>query len=325
LIGLGEHRQKAPGDHRKCGLYKMSETYEPHSGTIDVADARLHYLDWGGCGTPAHLLHANGFCAGTYAPFVRYLTGNFKIVASDVRGHGDSLNFNTSRISHWQLFAKDLCAVISATLPPPVVGMGHSLGAVATMMAAIERPEMFAGIVMIEPPILPYHTIWLLRVMRWLGIEGLIPLAKGARRRRQVFRSKQAALKRFTSNRGLFKKWSPEFIDAYLECGLLQKDARSAVLKCDPELEAQIYESNPTHIWRQVPRVACPTLIIRGAQSDILSEETARRLIRLIPDAQLDTIAGSGHFPPMERPRECAHAITEFMQLRVPPLNSCLA
>ncbi|MEJ2639502.1 MAG: alpha/beta hydrolase [Desulfosarcinaceae bacterium] len=288
-----------------------------------MADARLHYLDWGGCGTPAHLMHANGFCAGTYAPFVRYLIDFFKMVASDVRGHGDSLTYHTSRIRHWQMFANDLCAVVSATLPSPVVGIGHSLGAVATMMAAVERPEMFAAIVLIEPPILPYRTIWLLRVMRWFGLEGLIPLAKGARRRRQVFKSKQAALARFTASRGIFKQWSPEFIDAYLECGLLEKDARSAVLKCDPELEAQIYESNPTDIWRMVAGIACPTLIIRGAQSDILREDTAQRLQRLIPDARLYTITGSGHFPPMERPRRCAHIIRQFVHQRVPSLNSC--
>jgi pimeloyl-ACP methyl ester carboxylesterase len=223
------------------------------------------------------------------------------------------------------LFANDLCAVVAATLPPPVVGIGHSMGAVATMMAAIARPEMFAATVLIEPPILPSRTLWLLRVLRWLGLEGLLPLAKGARRRRQVVRSKQAALKRFASSRGIFKKWSPEFIDAYLECGLLEKDARSAVLKCDPELEAQIYESNPTHIWRVVSGVACPTLIIRGAQSDVLGEDTAQRLTDLIPDAQLCTIAGSGHFPPMERPGECAQMIRRFVLQRVPPLDSCQA
>ena len=301
----------------------MSEIVEPKNETIDVPDASLHYLDWGGCGTPAHLLHANGFCAGTYAPFVRHMIDRFRVVASDVRGHGDSVSFNSSRIRHWQLFANDLCTVVSATLPLPVVGIGHSLGAVATLMAAVQRPDMFAALVLIEPPILPYRTIWMLRIMRRLGIEGLIPLAKGARRRRRVFKSKQAAFTRFASSRGIFKKWSPAFIDAYLECGLLEKDTQSAVLKCDPELEAQIYESIPTNVWQLVPSVACPTLIIRGALSDTLPPDVAQRLHRLIPDAELSTIVGSGHFPPMEHPRECAHIIQRFVKRRVPPLDSC--
>jgi len=303
----------------------MPKTIEPKDGTIDLSNARLHYLDWGGCGTPAHLLHANGFCAGTYAPFVRHMIDRFRMVASDVRGQGDSVSFSSSRIKHWQPFANDLCAVISATLPLPVVGIGHSLGAVATLIAAVQRPEMFAALVLIEPPILPYGAIWARRIMRWLGIEGLIPLAKGARRRRRVFRGKQAAFTRFASSRGIFKKWSPEFIDAYLECGLLEKDTQNAVLKCDPELEAQIYESNPTNVWQMVSRVACPTLIIRGALSDTLRPDTAQRLHRSIPDAQLSIITGSGHFPPMERPKDCARIIQKFVEQRVPPLDSCRA
>ncbi len=303
----------------------MSETIEPKNGTIEVSDARLHYLDWGGCGTPAHLLHANGFCAGTYGPFVRHMLDRFRVVASDVRGQGDSVSFNSSRIRHWQLFADDLCAVVSATLPQPVVGIGHSLGAVATLMAAVQHPDMFAAIVLIEPPILPRPTIWKRRIMRLFGMEGGISMARGARRRRRVFRSKQAAFARFAANGGIFKKWSPEFLESYLECGLLEKDADSAVLKCDPELEAQIYESNPTHIWKMVSRVACPALIIRGALSDTLQPDTAQRLHRLIPDAQLSTIDGTGHFPPMEQPGDCADVIQQFVEQRVPPLDSCRA
>ena len=43
---------------------------EPTENFLDTPDGRIHYLDWGGSGPQAHLLHANGFCAGTYSPFV---------------------------------------------------------------------------------------------------------------------------------------------------------------------------------------------------------------------------------------------------------------
>jgi len=41
---------------------------EPTENYLDTPDGRIHYLDWGGPGRQAHLLHANGFCAGTYSP-----------------------------------------------------------------------------------------------------------------------------------------------------------------------------------------------------------------------------------------------------------------
>ena len=299
------------------------EQPSPHRTIIKVADGDLHVLDWGGCGTPAHLLHANGFCAGTYATFVRLFTDHLRIIASDVRGHGDSVRFDTIRIRNWKPFAEDLAQVVSATLPLPAVGIGHSLGAVTTLMAAVRHPDLFAGIVLIDPPILPAHLLWYLRIMRWTGLEGMLPLAKGARRRLRVFKNKQAAFARFAAGRGIFKKWAPEFIQAYLDCGLLEKDPQTAVLKCDPELEAQIFESIPTDIWDIVPMTPCPTLVIRGEMSDTLRPEVARRLRRLIKNCRLDIISGTGHFPPMEKPEACAESIIKFVQQRVPPLVEC--
>jgi pimeloyl-ACP methyl ester carboxylesterase len=190
-------------------------------------------------------------------------------------------------------------------------------------MAAVRHPDLFAGIVLIDPPILPARLLWYLRIMRWTGLEGMLPLAKGARRRMHVFRNKQTAFARFAAGRGIFKRWAPEFIDAYLNCGLLEKDPQTAILKCDPELEAQIFESIPTDIWGIVPRTPCPTLVIRGEMSDTLRPEAARRLRRFIPDCRLDIISGTGHFPPMEKPEDCAESIIGFVQERVPPLVGC--
>ena len=106
-------------------------------------------------------------------------------------------------------------------------------------------------------------------------------------------------------------------MEAYLECGLLEKDSGSAVLTCDPEIEAQIFESIPLRVWSYVRRVRCPLLAIRGGLSDVFEAEAAERLRRTAVDAQVATIGGTGHFPTMEKPGECAHAIREYLrQLR---------
>jgi len=155
------------------------------------------------------------------------------------------------------------------------------------------------------------------------GLRHPIPLARGARRRVRVFHGKQAAFERFAAGRGIFKKWAPEFIDAYLECGLLIKDSQTAILKCDPELEAQIFESIPTDIWRLARKVPCPTLVIRGAASDTLTPRAAERLVGTIRDCRLETITATGHFPPMEKPQACADAIAVFTESSLPPLDVC--
>ncbi len=295
---------------------------EPTENYLDTADGRIHYLDWGGSGPQAHLLHANGFCAGTYSPFVKYLLDDLHIIASDVRGHGGSDLPDTKRIQHWNIFAADLKTLIDRTMAPPIVGLGHSLGAVTTYIAAATYPRLFSAIILIDPPIFPRRMLWLIAVMKWLGLARSIPLARTARRRRKTFQGKKEALKRFVSGRGIFKSWSQEFVEAYLECGLLEKDTETAILKCDPELEAQIFESIPLDVWKYTAKISCPVLAIRGEQSDTFRVDAAEHLKRGIADYELATIADAGHFVPMGKPKECARVIVDFIHRKLAdPVN----
>jgi pimeloyl-ACP methyl ester carboxylesterase len=290
-----------------------SEYNQPLENFIDTPDGKIHYLDWGGAGLQTHLLHANGFCAGTYSPFVKHLADELHVVASDIRGHGGSELPSSKRIRHWDIFADDLNALIEQTMSAPVIGMGHSLGAVTTYIAAAKYPRLFSCLILIDPTILPRRFLWPMAVMRMFGLAGKIPLAKSARRRRKTFQGKKEALKRFTSGRGAFKYWSKDFVEAYLECGLLEKDSETAILKCDPELEAQIFESVPLDVWKYGQKISCPVLAIRGEHSGAFTVDAAQRLGRIIPDFELTTIADAGHFVPMGKPVECARVIKEFI------------
>jgi pimeloyl-ACP methyl ester carboxylesterase len=290
---------------------------EPAEEFVEFPDGRVHYLNWGGGGLQAHFLHGNGFCAGTYTPFIRYLVDDLHILASDVRGHGGSDQPRVERVRHWDIFAKDLKNLIEQKMSPPVIGMGHSLGAVTTYMAAAKHPHLFCGIVLIDPVILPRRLLWLLAALKFLGLGGNMPLAKRARRRRRIFKSKQEALRLFAAGRGIFKNWSKEFVHAYLECGLLEKDEQTAVLKCDPELEAQIFESIPLNVWRYANKIKCPVLAIRGLLSDVFFADAAQRLGDIIADYELQTVPDTGHFPPMEKPQESANLILDFVHRKL--------
>ena len=286
---------------------------EPIEGFVESETARIHYLDWGGDAAQAHFMHGNGFCAGTYTPFLSHLMDDLHIFASDVRGHGDSLQLQPDRVRHWFIFAEDIKLVVDHKMKTPVIGMGHSLGAVATYIAAATYPQLFSAIVLIDPVIFPRKILWLMALINRLGLSGKLALPRRARLRQTIFKDKQTALKRFASGHGIFKSWSTRFIEAYLECGLLEKDAQTAILRCDPELEAQIFESVPLDVWKYASRIACPVLAVRGEHSDAFFEDAAVRLNTAIPDCKVVTIAGAGHFIPMEKPEECAEAIKQFL------------
>lgn len=296
---------------------RAPENIEPIENYLDTPDGKIHYLDWGGSGPQVHLLHANGFCAGTYSPFVRHLIDDLHIVASDLRGHGDSDQPNLKRVYNWHIFADDLKILIEQTMSPPIIGMGHSLGAVTTYIAAAKYPRLFSAIILIDPSILPRRRLWWFAALKMIGLAGNRQLAQSARRRRKTFQGKSEALKRFTSGHGIFKSWSKEFIEAYLECGLLEKDSETAVLKCDPELEAQIFESVPHDVWRYAKKISCPVLAIRGEHSDVFTADSAGRLKHIISDYELATIPDAGHFVPMGKPEQCARVITEFINRKI--------
>jgi pimeloyl-ACP methyl ester carboxylesterase len=239
------------------------------------------------------------------------------VVASDLRGHGDSDRPHLKRVSNWHIFADDLKLLIEQTMAPPIIGMGHSLGAVSTYIAAAKFPQLFSAIVLIDPSILPQSRLLWFAALRMVGLAGNRQLARTARRRRRRFQGKSEALKRFASGRGIFSSWSKEFVEAYLECGLLEKDSETAVLKCDPELEAQIFESVPRDVWRYARQITCPVLAIRGSHSDVFTAESAAKLERIIPDCELVTIADAGHFIPMGKPEECARVIVDFVHRKL--------
>ena len=294
-----------------------SEYIEPVEDFLDSGDGKIHYLDWGGVGPQTHLLHANGFCAGTYSPFVRHLVDELHVMASDLRGHGDSHPPALKRVRDWHIFADDLKLLIEKRMSPPIIGLGHSLGGVTTYIAAAKYSSLFSAIILIDPSILPRPTLWWFAALRMIGLAGNRQLAQSARRRRNTFKGKNEALKRFTSGRGIFKSWSKEFVEAYLECGLLVKDAETAILKCDPELEAQIFESVPRDVWRYAKKITCPVLAIRGEHSDVFTAESAARLRHMISDYEFTTVPGAGHFVPMGKPDQCAQVIKDFIRRKV--------
>ncbi|TWI71135.1 pimeloyl-ACP methyl ester carboxylesterase [Desulfobotulus alkaliphilus] len=299
---------------------------EPGEGYIHHPEkGPLHYIDWGGEGPMAHLLHANGFCAGTYDPLIRLMSEKLHVIGSDVRGHGSSLSPVEMPIRHWKIFADDLEFMVSSLMQPPVIGIGHSLGAVTTLITAARHPELFSCIILMDPVILPRRYLMFMGFLRMTGLIGQFPLAKGARRRKFVFRGKQEALSRFTAGRGIFKTWDPSFVDAYLECGLLEVDEETAILKCDPELEAQIFESVPADIWSYAKKVQCPVLAIRGKKSDTFVQDAADRFSRTVKDCELVVVDKSGHFVPMEQPAICAEHILDFIKRKGPGIHETAA
>jgi pimeloyl-ACP methyl ester carboxylesterase len=108
----------------------------------------------------------------------------------------------------------------------------------------------------------------------------------------------------------------PGTVQGFIEACVPEPDAehvkrwgRNILLRAEPEQAAQL-----TEVWRDAPaidatQVTIPTLLVHGTADVIAPIDYARTLAEEIPDAQLVELAGTGHVPPMIRPRDVAEAI----------------
>ncbi|MBN1139093.1 MAG: alpha/beta hydrolase [Anaerolineae bacterium] len=280
-------------------------------------------VDLGGHGPFLHLAHANGFPPGAYEPLADALRTDYHLIGLAARPlWPDSQPESTST---WQPMAGDLIEALdglahsSAILP--IFGVGHSLGGVLTLWAAIRRPDLFRAVVLIDPVILPPSRLCALRLMRLVGLHRRLPVVQAALHRRRTWPSRQACIEHLAS-KPFFAGWPAGSLDAYVNSGTRQQPDGQVELIYPPKWEAHIFATVPTDIWRYVPQLRTPVLVIRGERSPTFPAESMARLAHLLPLAQTLTIPGSGHMVPLERPAETAKAIRHFARALVLRLDN---
>ena len=267
--------------------------------------------DFGGEGPVIHLAHANGFPPGTYRPLAEALTDRYHVLGLPSRPLWPGSRPESA--PDWHPLADDLIAGLDGLGLRGIVGVGHSLGGVLTLWAAIRRPDLFRAIVLIDPVMMPPGWLWLLRLMRWLGLGHRQPLVQGALRRRRVWPSRQACYEHY-AGRSIFATWPEESLRAYVEAGTRERADGQVELVYPPAWEAHIFATAPTDVWRAVPRLRTPTLVLRGAHSRTFPAASQARMARLVPQTRFVVIPEAGHLVPMERPRETAQAIRVFLE-----------
>ena len=257
----------------------------------------MSVLDFGDPKRPVDLVfvHANGFNAMTYRTLLAPLSGSLRIWAPDLRGHGlTRLPTGTAGRRHWHDHRDDLVALLDALNGPPVVLAGHSMGGTSALLAAAERPERVAGLVLFDPVIWSRLAVAAFQLPLLDRLASRIPLVKNALRRRAVFDSREQALTAY-SGRGAFKSWPEMMLADYLTDGLVET-ADGFALACDPAWEASNYAAQSHDPWRALKRLDRPVRILKGETGSTchVAEHP-----RGLPHVTVETVPGGTHFFPM--------------------------
>jgi pimeloyl-ACP methyl ester carboxylesterase len=268
---------------------------------VVLGGMRLHYLDWGTAGRPPILfLHGGALTAHTWDLVCLALRRSWQCLALDQRGHGDSewspgLNYDTA--AH----VGDIEALIDhLDLERPVL-VGQSMGALNSLAYAARHADDMAGLVLVD--MTPDVEIdGAKRVFDFVtapaeldSVEAFVERAvefNPSRDRRLLRRSLQHNLRRLPTG-----KWTWKY------------DRRAMTRERFEQVRSEV-----SAIGDLLGDVTCPTLVVRGERSDVVTEASAVALAEALPRGEWTSIPDAGHTVQGDNPRDLATAIEEFVR-----------
>jgi pimeloyl-ACP methyl ester carboxylesterase len=269
-------------------------------------------FDLGGNRPPLHFLHANGYPPECYQPLLGRLQTHYHVFGMLLRPLWQGAK--PSEIQNWEPFSDDLLNFLASPMPVPVIGVGHSIGAIVTLRAALRDPGKFKALVLIDPVLFVPSFLIKWHMIRILGLgEKLHPLIPGAKKRRRTFDNLETVFRGYRS-RSVFRYMSDEGLWMYIK-GMTRKTENGYELVYSPEWEARIYLTNmhDFDLWRDLPNLEVPALFLRGAETDTFLEKAAQFVKRKQPRVQVETVDKSTHLLPLERPQEVFDRMQSFL------------
>ncbi len=272
----------------------------------------IPHFDYGGGGAPLHFLHANGYPPDCYRPLFELLKNQYHLFGMKLRPLWE--NSTPQEIQDWKIFSEDLLKFL-ARESKPVIGVGHSIGGIVTLRAAIRQPEAFRALVLLDPVLFTpsFNVLW--NTVRAIGLGSkLHPKIQGALKRRRTFDNLDLVFRGYRA-RPVFQYMSDESLRAYIEGITRQKADGAYELIYSPEWEARIYLTGVRDfdLWRALPSLQVPTLMIRGAETDTFREEAARLAQKKNPRVKIHVMQKATHLLPLEHPQQVAELIKSFV------------
>ncbi len=259
----------------------------------------LHLRDSGQSNLrPCLFIHGFGDNGYFWDGVISLFSGVYRILILDLRGHGDS-TWGPGHRYAIDAYLTDVIDVINSLCLREIVLIGHSLGGRLALDIASRYPALVAKLVLVDysPEVDPEVSQLV-----------LTSISEGIR----AFPSEDHYIAEFLGTRPL----TPPGFTQYLARHSLRRLAGGWFeAKTDPAIVFQQERDEVDGIvWRMLEGLQCPTLIIRGIASAILSSIVAERMVRCMPRAQLHVVARAGHSVMSDNPEGCAVAINSFLQ-----------
>ena len=270
----------------------------PNEREIVLRRLRLHFHEWGNDKAPPLLfLHGGGLTSHTWDAVCLGLRDRYHCLALDFRGHGDSQWADDYEID---TYVEDVRALVDALELRDLTLIGMSLGGIVAVRYAGLYGDLRSLVVIDVGPV-EASPSGSRRIQAFIdgaeldSIEDFVErsLAFNPKRDRQLLRTSLLHNLRELPN----GKWTWKY-DMRPYMGPLEPDRVAAVLDAT---------------WGKVHEITCPTLVVRGAESDILSDESGKQLAETFPDGKYAEVPRAGHTVQGDNPSDLVAALRRFL------------
>ena len=246
-----------------------------------------------GTGPLVVFLHGITANAAIWDPVLLQLQDDFRVVAVDQRGHG--LSDKPAQGYGGQDYARDLLGLVQTLGRGAATVVGHSLGARNGVVAATLQPELIAGVVAID-------------FVPFIEDEVLLALETRVKGGDRTFGSIDEIVAYLASRYPLMP---PDALQRRAEHGYRRVGDMFHAL-ADPKAMALTAEGLREDLEPAMASVRKPVLLVRGAESKLVSVAAFERTRQLRPDLPTLVVPGTDHYVPEEAPAVVGQAIRDF-------------
>ena len=249
---------------------------------------RIAYLEWGDPKNERVLVCVHGLtrCARDFDTLAAALSEHYRIVCPDIAGRGDSEWLPDPMLYQLPQYVGDMVTLIARLDVEGVHWLGTSMGGLIGMALAAQPGTPLQKLVINDAgPVI--SKVSLERIATYVGMAPVFPdIATAERYVRAVFT---------TFGPHTDAEW--RFLTEVVVC----KNADGSLrLHYDPKLAEPFRALMPEkdlELWPLWDAIRCPTLVLRGELSDLLTRETCDAMGKRGPKAKLVEIPGVGHAP----------------------------
>ncbi len=258
-------------------------------GLSSLGFHRIVYREWGPEESEKTLLCLHGLTRNgrDFQRLAEVLAREgWRVVAPDTVGRGDSQWAASSQVYSYPQYLADMTALIARLKVERLDWLGTSMGGLVGMMLAAQPGSPISRLIVNDVgPFIPKASLQ--RIARYAGES-------------PTFASYEAAEAYARETYASFgRNLSPSDWSLMTEVAFVEDDSGRYRLRYDPAI-ADVFKKQPIEdvsLWQVWDAIGQPTLVLRGAQSDLLLPETAEEMKVRGPKADLQVFEGCGHAP----------------------------